>query len=189
MIEVIRVAGELHTFCEAEGWRFCFIGGLALQRWGEPRETIDVDLTLLTGFGGEEPFIQKLLQKFQGRVEDAARFARLRRVLLLRSASGVGIDIALGALPFEESAVARASLFGFPGNIRLQTCSAEDLIVMKAFAARPRDWVDIDGIIVRQTGKLDWTYIERQLSPLVELKEAPEILKELERRRLELEGK
>ena len=121
MIEVIRVAGELQTFCEAEGWRFCFIGGLALQRWGEPRETIDVDLTLLTGFGGEEPFIQKLLKKFPQRVEDAGKFAQLHRVLLLRSVSGVGIDIALGALPFEESAVSRASLFTFPGDVPLRT--------------------------------------------------------------------
>ena len=126
MIEVIRVAGELQSFCEGEGWRFCLIGGLALQRWGEPRETVDVDLTLLTGFGGEEQFIQKLLKQFQGRVEDAAEFARTRRVLLLRSGSGVGIDIALGALPFEESAVARSSLFPFPGSVSLRTCSAED---------------------------------------------------------------
>lgn len=188
MIEVIRVAGELQTFCETEGWRFCFIGGLALQRWGEPRETIDVDLTLLTGFGGEDPFIQKLLQKFQARVEEAAPFARLRRVLLLRSASGVGIDIALGALPFEESAVSRASLFAFPGNVRLRTCSAEDLIVMKAFADRSRDWADLEGIIICQIGKLDWTHIGQQLGPLAELKETPEILSKLEKLRLELES-
>jgi hypothetical protein len=48
--EVIRAAAELQSVCEAEGWRFCLIGGLAVQRWGEPRETVDVDLTLLTAF-------------------------------------------------------------------------------------------------------------------------------------------
>ncbi len=116
MIEVIRVAGQIQALCETENWRFCFIGGVALQRWGEPRETVDVDLTLMTGFGGEEPFIQTLLARFEGRVDDPAGFARTRRVLLLRSNSGVGIDIALGALPFEESAVTRASLFAFPGD-------------------------------------------------------------------------
>jgi hypothetical protein len=49
--EVIRAAAELQTVCLEQGWRFCFIGGLALQRWGEPRETVDVGLTVLTGFG------------------------------------------------------------------------------------------------------------------------------------------
>ena len=39
------------------GWRFCFIGGLAVQKWSEPRVTDDVDLTLFTGLGTEAPFI------------------------------------------------------------------------------------------------------------------------------------
>ena len=187
MIEVIRAAAQLQSVCEAQQWRFCFIGGLALQRWGEPRETVDVDLTLLTGFGGEEPFVNTLLGRFEPRIEDAAQFALTRRVLLLRAESGVGLDIALGGLPFEERAVARSSMFAFPGDVLLRTCSAEDLIVMKSFAARARDWLDVEGIIIRQTGKLDWSYIRSQLKPLAELKGTPETLDELERRRVEFE--
>jgi hypothetical protein len=187
VIEVIRAAAELQAFCESQRWRFCFIGGLALQRWGEPRETIDVDLTLLTGFGGEEPFVRKILDRFDARIPDAVQFALTRRVVLVRAPSGVGLDIALGGLPFEESVVARSSLFSFPPQTLLRTCSAEDLVVLKAFAARAKDWLDVEGIIVRQTGKLDWPYIRGQLQPLAELKEAPEIMDELERRRLEFE--
>jgi hypothetical protein len=187
VIEVLRAAAELQAVCEAQEWRFCFIGGLALQRWGEPRETVDVDLTLLTGFGAEEPFVETLLSRFEARIEDAAQFALTRRVLLLRAKSGVGLDIALGGLPFEEHAVARSSTFAFPGYVLLRTCSAEDLIVMKSFAARARDWLDVEGIVIRQTGKLDWSYIRSQLKPLAELKGAPEILDELESRRIEFE--
>ena len=187
MIEVIRVAAEVQALCDREGWRFCFIGGVALQRWGEPRETVDVDLTLLSGFGHEDPFIEKLLETFEPRIDDAAEFARARRVLLIRSRSGVGIDVALGALPFEETAVSRSTLFEFPERALLRTCSAEDLIVMKAFASRGRDWADIEGIIVRQTGRLDWHYIEAQLGPLAELKDAPELLVQLAKRRAEFE--
>ena len=97
------------------------------------------------------------------------------------------MDIALAGLPFEELVVARSSLVAFPTEIQLRTCSAEDLVVMKAFAARPKDWIDVEGIIVRQTGRLDWTYIRQQLQPLAHLKDAPEVLSELERRRLEFE--
>jgi hypothetical protein len=32
---------------------------------------------------------------------------------------------------------------------------AEDLFVMKAFAARPLDWIDAEGIAVRQAGALN----------------------------------
>lgn len=164
-----------------------FHRGLALQRWGEPRETIDVDLTLLTGFGGEDPYVAELLRHFEPRVPNAAEFALTHRVLLVRAASGVGIDIALGGLPFEEQVVARSSLFTFPPDTPLRICSAECLIVLKAFAARPKDWLDVEGIIIRQTGRLDWTYIRRQLLPLVELKETPGIMGELEQRRRDCE--
>jgi hypothetical protein len=185
--EVIRAAAELQTVCENEGWRFCFIGGLAVQRWGEPRETVDVDLTLLTGFGGEDRFVSTLVARFEPRIDEAAAFARANRVLLLRTRSGVGLDIALGGLPFEETAVGRSSPFTFPPDVSLRTCSAEDLIVLKAFADRPKDWVDVDGIILRQSGRLDWTYVRTHLAPLAELKEQPEILDRLDQRRAELD--
>src|SRR5437016_6140097 len=155
MNEVIRAAAELQSVCIAQDWRFCFIGGLALQRWGEPRETVDVDATLVTGLGREDHYIEILLRAFAARVDDAAEFARTRRVLLLRAKSGVGLDIALGGLPYEETAVDRSSFFVFPPDVSLRTCSAEDLIVLKAFAAREKDWVDIEGVIIRQTDAID----------------------------------
>jgi len=184
---VINAAAELQAFCERRAWRFCFIGGLAVQRWGEPRETVDVDLTIVIGFGDEDPVIEGLLQEFEPRISDAFEFARARRVLLLRSKEGVGLDIALGALPFEDLMVERSSLFKFPPDVELRTCSAEDLIVLKAFAGRGQDWVDIERIIVRQTGKLDWNHIHEQLGPLAELKNDREILNQLEERRAEFE--
>lgn len=177
---MLRAATELQQLCETERWRFCFIGGVALQRWGEPRLTVDVDLTLVTGFGGEAPFVDRLLARFDPRIADARAFALENRVVLLRSASGVGLDVALGALPFEESAVARSSLFDFPYGIALRTCSAEDLIVMKAFAGRGQDWVDVERVLVRQGENLDWPYVRRQLEPLAQVKGDPEIMERLE---------
>lgn len=179
MLEVYRAAADLQRRCEDRGWRFCLIGGLALQRWGEPRETIDVDVTLLTGFGREESFVREILTWYEPRVADPVGFALANRVLLVQAASGVGIDIALGGMPFEELAVARATPCEFAPGTMLLTASAEDLIVMKAFASRPKDWVDLEGILIRQGSRLDWAYVESQLQPLAVLKEEPEILERL----------
>ena len=187
MNEVIRAAAELQDVCEAHGWRYCFIGGLAVLRWGEPRETVDVDLTVLTGFVDEPAYVSTLIARFEPRIDQAAEFARANRVLLLRARSGVGLDIALGGLQFEHAAVDRSSLFTFPPDVSLRTCSAEDLIVFKAFADRPKDWIDVEGIIIRQA-RLDWDYVRAQLAPLAELKNAPDILDRLEKRRLDLEA-
>jgi len=179
VLEVYRAAADLQRRFEERGWRFCIIGGLALQRWGEPRETIDVDVTLLTGFGREETFIREILCWYAPRVTNADDFALAHRVLLVQAASGVGIDIALGGMPFEEAAVRRATPYEFSAGISLRTASAEDLIVMKAFAARPKDWIDVEGIVIRQGDRLDWSLIDAELRPLVELKGEPEILNRL----------
>lgn len=171
MIPILAAAEEIQSFCRARGWRFCFIGGLANLRWGEPRLTRDVDLTLLTGFGSEATYVDELLAAFSARLADARAFALRHRVLLLASARGVPIDLSLGAMPFERAAVERATEHAFGEGQPLATCSAEDLIVFKAFAGRERDWGDLEGILARQGTRLDRELIWRELEPLLELKE------------------
>jgi predicted nucleotidyltransferase len=84
-----------------------------------------------------------------------------------------------------EAMVVRASRFEFLPGIALPTCSAEDLVVLKAFADRGQDWLDVEGILLRQRGRLDWDYLLSQLAPLADLKEAPHILARLQRLRKE----
>ncbi|MGH9669167.1 MAG: hypothetical protein ACRD3A_03545, partial [Terriglobales bacterium] len=141
----------------------------------------DVDLTLLTGFGGEEAFVDTLLQQFRGRRPDARDFALRYRVVLLESGGGTPLDIALGAMPFEERAIGRASDFAIVPGVALSTCSAEDLIVFKAFAGRERDWLDVEAIALRQSGRLDEALIRGELAPLLELKEDKLSAERLER--------
>lgn len=71
MIDVFKAAANLQEVCDRQGWRCCCIGGIAVQRWGEPRVTRDVDLTLLTGFGGEADFVDALLAAYSGRIHGA----------------------------------------------------------------------------------------------------------------------
>jgi hypothetical protein len=184
MSALFDAARDLQTLLEARGWRFCFIGGLAVLRWGEPRFTRDVEVTLLCPFGGEDEVSSPLLASgYLGRIPDAREFARRNRVLLLQSPDGVPIDIALAALPFEEGLVERSSLFEFEARSALRTCSAEDLIVLKLFAFRPRDVLDAETIVIRQRGALDWQYIATNLQPLAEVKDQPEIMATLEKLR------
>ncbi len=176
---LFAAAEEVQELCRQERWRYCFIGGLAVQRWGEPRVTRDVDLTLLAGFGDEAAFATRLAASFEARVDDVVEFARRARVVLLRTADGVPIDVALGALPFEERAVGRASNWEIAGSSPLRTCSAEDLVVHKAFAGRDRDWADLAGIVARCGDRLDRELISEELAPLLELKGDPHALDRL----------
>ncbi|MCG2725710.1 MAG: nucleotidyl transferase AbiEii/AbiGii toxin family protein [Elusimicrobia bacterium] len=179
MIELFHTAKELQSVFIVKAWKFCFIGGVALQRWGEMRLTRDIDVTLFTGFGLEEPAIDELLSKYKPRVKNAKKFALDNRVLLIESKDGIGIDVALGGISFEEEMIRRATRFEFLPDLSLLTCSAEDLIILKAFADRRQDWTDIKGIIVRQRGKILWDYVREQLKPLCLAKESPGILTHL----------
>lgn len=170
---------ELQQFMQARQWPFCFIGGLAVIRWGQVRMTQDIDLSVLSGFENEQFYIEGLLSAFRSRIEDARNFALTNRVLLLTASNNVSVDISLAGLPFEQQMIKRASPFHYAPDCSLITCSAEDLIVLKAFADRTIDWMDIEGILLKQGDGLDYPYIIKQLEPLCLLKESPWILEHL----------
>ncbi len=175
-----KTAVELQRYLDALEHQFCFIGGVAVQRWGEPRLTRDVDVTLLVDFGSEAAVIEKILEKYQPRIENPIQFAIQSRVLLAQDAQGIGIDLALGGMPYEQRLIERSSSWGVPGTGKINTCSAEDLVVLKAFASRPRDWTDVENVIIRQGEKLDRNLIDEELQPLLELKEEPELKDQLD---------
>jgi hypothetical protein len=189
MNELLKAALDLQTFLDSRGWPFCIIGGIALIRWGTPRFTRNVDIALLTGFGREDEFTIPLLTSgYTGRVADAAGFARRNRVLLVKAPNGISVDISLAALPFEEQAIRRASLFTFVEGCSLRTCSAEDLMVLKLFAFRPQDLADVQSVTDLHGASLNWDYIEENLSPLAEAKDELRIMRELARLRSAREG-
>jgi hypothetical protein len=177
MNPLLEAALRLQDLLDSWNWRFCVIGGIAVLRWGEARFTRDVDLSLLTGFGREDDYILPLLSgAYKSRIADAAAFARRNRVLLVTAPNGVPVDIALAALPFEARAIERATFFEFAPGCSLRTCSAEDLMVLKLFAFRAQDLVDVESIAARRGKSLDWAYVLENLTPLAEAKDEPAIM-------------
>lgn len=182
MNPLYEAALRIQVFCEAEHWRSCIIGGIAVHRWGRPRATKDVDLTLLTGFGGEERFLDRLLTRYRLRDGYSREFVLVNRVLLLADERGVAVDLSLGAIPFEERSITRSSLWRSPEGHELRTCGAEDLLVHKSYAARPHDWLDVEDVLDRQQGRVDLALVRRELKELAPFKSEIDVLAELEAR-------
>lgn len=149
MTELLEAAQIAQAVLDDLGLPNCLIGGIAVLRWGEPRLTVDADLSVFVGFGGEAKVAEAILSRLRPRIPDAVAFAARHRVVLAQ-VDTVAIDIALAAFPFERDLIDRATELEFRPGIRLRTCTAEDLLVLKAFANRPRDWQDIEGIVARQ---------------------------------------
>lgn len=178
---LLDAAVEIQDFCEQRRWPFCFIGGIAVQQWGESRVTKYTDLTVFTGLGAEAGFIDALLAAFSSRIPEAREFALRNRVLLLFASNGKPIDVSLGALPFEHKVVSEAKLQELAPGFKLQLCSAVALVVFKVFAGRPRDWQDVEGIIAKSGKLIDWPSVRRDLNDHLTLKEDSESPPRLEK--------
>jgi hypothetical protein len=128
----------------------------------------------LTGLGGEERFIDRILAQYRPRIAESRQFALEHRVVLIETAARIPVDISLAGLPFEARVIDRSSSFDATGGVTFVTCSAEDLIVLKGFAGRVQDWLDVEGIIVRQGPRLVRGLVLEELRPLLGLKEDEE---------------
>lgn len=175
-----EAAVEIQDFLQVKAIPNCIIGGLAVNRWGEPRATSDVDATLVVGFGNERSTAEMILQSYKSRVANPFEFAIRARILLIENSAGVKLDLSLGGLPFEERVLERSSTWEIESLRSIRTCSAEDLVVLKAFAARPQDWIDVERIVIRQGKHLDRNLVVNELQPLVQLKEEPDIVSRLD---------
>lgn len=180
MTPLFDAARELIHFLDSARFISCLIGGLAVERWGEPRLTLDVDATVLAEYGTEVQVIDAVLGRFAARRPDAREFALAHRVLVVRASNGVDLDLSLAAFEFEREVLNRATPYEFEPGVGLLTCSAEDLIVYKAVAGRPRDIGDIETVVRRQGRRLDVDRVRRWLRVFAELKEDPDLARAFE---------
>lgn len=176
---LVAAAQAVFATLDAAGIPACLIGGMVISRWGQPRTTRDADVSALAPYGEEARVLDVLLTRFEARRAAARAFAMDHRVLLI-SAAGVGIDVALAAFPFEIEAIEQATPWRLGENLTLPTCSAEHLVVYKLLAARPQDVLDVEGIVRRQGQRLDVDLIRRWGRELAELKEDADFLRPFE---------
>jgi hypothetical protein len=178
---LLSALGDLATWLQTGPYRGIVIGGVAASLLGRPRITRDVDALVLIDESRWPEFIAAGARfGFVPRVPDFLAFARKGRVLLFRhEPSQIETDISLGALPFEEEAVARAQSHEVRG-IALPLPSPEDLVIMKTIAHRPRDLGDIVGIVDAHP-KLDWRRVRRWVRDFAAAMEMPELPRELEK--------
>jgi hypothetical protein len=181
-------AWEVHRFLTDLGIPYVIIGGMAVQYWGEPRFTQDIDLTISAPVDDPTPLIQMIVDRFEPRLEDAVDFARRNRVVLVRASNAYPVDIALGLPGYEDEIMARAVLYELEPGKAVRLCSAEDLIIHKAVAGRAQDVRDIEGVVYRQRATLDAAYIRLWLRGMAEVLDRPEIIELFERPWARVEG-
>lgn len=181
MIEHEEAAWEVHQVLTELGLPYAIIGGIAVQEWGEPRFTKDIDLTVLAPLEDLEDTVEAILNRFNSRVSDPLDLALHSRMIVVQATNGYPVDISLGVPGYEEEVMSRAVNYKLSSGKEVRLCSAEDLIIHKAVAGRPQDIRDIEGVIIRQQHKLDAQYIHHWLTIFSDILETAEILERFER--------
>lgn len=178
-----RIFAALETlsrWLETEKIPHTIIGGIAVSLLTEPRATQDIDVTIWP----EGASIGDLLGTAESfglisRIDSPIEFATQARILLLKHGdTGVGIDLSLGALPFEKEMIDRAGII-MVGSLRLRVASAEDLIISKAVPMRPVDLVDIDKLLSFYPA-VDFNRIRKLVGEFQLLLDRPEYIQKLE---------
>lgn len=143
---------------------YAVMGGIAVRYYGIPRPTYDLDFTIAIpreslptlyealesdGFSVPEPF--------RGGWCDLVSGMPIVKIKLYVAGKAIDVDVFLAESRFQQSIMARkqrATIFG----VSCDVVTAEDLILLKLVANRPRDLVDIDDVLFTQ-GELNAAYM------------------------------
>ncbi len=145
---------------------YMVIGGQAVLLHGEPRLTKDIDITL----GVDTTYLSKLLDiltelELEPLPENIEAFVEKTMVLpTIEKNTNIRVDFIFSFTAYERQAIARAREVNIK-NQKVKFASAEDLIIHKVFAGRPRDLEDIKSVLIKNPN-IDAEYIKKWLKEL-----------------------
>jgi hypothetical protein len=146
--------------------RWYVFGAQAVNVHGFPRATADLDLTIDIGDGPTPAFMRALdAAGFTPRFADADFIAATRVLPVVHRASALPIDLVLAGPGLEQLFLDELHIETI-GRRKIPFLSAENLIVTKLLAGRPKDLEDVRELVARRAAALDHKHIERLLSQL-----------------------
>jgi len=164
------------------GVRWYLFGAQAAILYGVARLTADVDVTVdLAGHSTAELVATLTTAGFEPRMPDAEAFAERTRVLpFLHRHTRIPIDIVLAGPGLEELFFSRVRERPI-GPLRVPVASAEDLLIMKVLAGRPKDLDDVVAIARAHGSSLDFARVTETLRVLEKALNRGDLVVTLER--------
>jgi len=152
---------------DSERLPYMVIGGQAVLLHGEPRLTKDVDITLAAGLEELDKVLRAAKNAGLEPLVDPYDFTHRTMVLPCRDpGTSVRVDFVLSYSPYEREAIGRSVTVQL-GEVAVHFATAEDLVVHKVLAGRPRDLEDVRTIVLKKPD-LDRSFIHRTLQQFQE---------------------
>lgn len=157
-----RLLSSLTRELAASQIPFMLIGGQAVLLHGSPRATEDIDITLGVD-PSELPVVERVCATLRlvPLPQQVEAFVNETFVLPVREErTAMRIDFIFSSTAYEQQAIAHAQHVSIAG-VMVPFATAEDLVLHKLFAGRPRDLEDVQGIVRRKKDELNWEYLRR----------------------------
>jgi hypothetical protein len=153
----------IHRLLSREKIPHAFGGALALAYYAEPRSTIDIDVNVFLS-PADYPVVERALAKLGvGDGADADAVTRDGQCRLRWGSSPIDLFFAYDALHDAMRTAIRKQPFA---DTRIPVLSPEHLLVCKAIFNRPKDWLDIEQMIVA-VERLDMEEVRRWLGRIL----------------------
>jgi hypothetical protein len=179
-----ELLSRLARLFDAAKISYMVIGGQAVLIHGEPRLTMDVDVTLGLGTDDLDRIIALIAQEGLSPIpEDPSGFALQTCVLPARdSRSGERVDLIFSDTPYERQAIGRGVRLNIAGT-PVCFASPEDLLIHKLVAGRPRDIEDARSVWQRRKSQIETAYMERwikEFSAVPGLEKIPDLWRQIQ---------
>jgi hypothetical protein len=148
--------------------RHLIVGGVAVTAVGEPRFTADLGVIVFVRFAQLERLLGRAIQ--QGfEADTATELAAARDGGSVRLTRGrFHFDLIVRSLFIEDLAYEHSRVLKvFERSVRFP--SPEDLVILKVVAGRPKDLLDVDGVLKRHRETFDRSYVETTLRRVCDL--------------------
>jgi hypothetical protein len=158
LLDFVDVLNEL-------GLRYAVMGGLAVRAYSIPRSTWDVDLTIGIDRDDLSQFFEAVEARgysvpeayARGWVDQVAGMPLVKFKTYCASGT-VDVDVFIAENDFQKSLLARSTTM--PTDVGpVSIVTAEDLVLLKLIANRPRDLIDVADLLFIQ-GDFDEEYLK-----------------------------
>lgn len=160
---------KIDTLLKANSIDYAVIGGTAAIIYGRLRTTEDIDVTLLAELEIFNKLYKLITNHYSPMLSDSENFFKKNFVLpVMDSETKVKIDFAAGLSEFDKKVIQRKVQRKF-GNVMINVCSLEDLIIYKLVSARPQDILDIKELMKARKDEYDLVYLKNMAKNFIEV--------------------
>ena len=162
MKDLTDVIHELVALFDRLSLPYAIMGGIAVRAYALPRPTYDVDFTLAVSrdrlrelFAAVEELGYSIPNAYEGGWVDHVGGMPLIKIRLNLDGKAIDVDLFLAETVFQQEVIARRVTCAVEGQ-QVSLVTAEDLILFKLIASRPRDLIDAQDAVPMH---------ERQVTP------------------------